>query len=63
MRFGKSQKLKFRTNTGAYSVVTNRENFDSQITATDAEAELLRTFFGVSLKYIELDILISFKLH
>jgi hypothetical protein len=46
MKFGKSQKIKFKSNLGAYSIVTPRENYDSQITATDAEAELLTSFFG-----------------
>lgn len=31
---------------GAYSVVTTRENYDSQITAADEEANLLLSFFG-----------------
>ncbi len=46
MRFGKSQNIKFNSNNGAYSVVTFRENYDSQITATDEEANLLLSFFG-----------------
>ena len=46
MRFGKSQERKFNSSTGAYSVVTKRENYDSQITATDEEANLLLSFFG-----------------
>ncbi len=46
MRFGKSQHIKFNSETGAYSVVTPRENYDSQITATDEEANLLLSFFG-----------------
>jgi len=46
MRFGKSQKIKFSSESGAYSVVTPREHYDSQITATDEEANLLISFFG-----------------
>lgn len=46
MRFGKSQQIKFNSENGAYSVVTFRENHDSQITATDEEANLLLSFFG-----------------
>ncbi len=46
MRFGKSQNIKFKSEIGAYSVVTSRENYDSQITATDEEANLLLRYFG-----------------
>lgn len=46
MRFGKSQHIKFNSENGAYSVVTTRENYDSQITATDEEANMLLSFFG-----------------
>jgi len=46
MRFGKSQNIKFDSESGAYSVVTPRESYDSQITATDEEASLLLSFFG-----------------
>lgn len=46
MRFGKSQNIKFNSDNGTYSVVTPRENYDSQITATDEEANLLLAFFG-----------------
>lgn len=45
MRFGKSQKIRFSSDSGAYSVVTSREHYDSQITATDTEADLLLAFF------------------
>ncbi|MDI1292474.1 MAG: HNH endonuclease [Methylobacter sp.] len=48
MKFGKNQKLKFDTDTGSYSLVTDRENFDSQLTATDYEAQLLVDYFGDS---------------
>ncbi len=46
MQFGKSQHIKFDSENGTYSVVTPRENYDSQITATDEEAKLLLSFFG-----------------
>ena len=46
MKFGASQRARFKSKLGAYSVVTERENYDSQITATDSEAELLVNFFG-----------------
>ncbi len=45
MEFGKVQKDKFQTQTGAYSIVTDREFFDSQITATDAESDILIDHF------------------
>ncbi|MDP2903296.1 MAG: HNH endonuclease [Methylovulum sp.] len=46
MQFGANQKLKFNAQIGSYSIVTEREHYDSQITATDSEAELLINFFG-----------------
>lgn len=46
MQFGANQKLKFNSPIGAYSLVTEREFYDSQITATDSEANLLINFFG-----------------
>ena len=46
MEFGVNQVLKFGTKMGSYSVVTEREYYDSQITATDVEADLLVNFFG-----------------
>ena len=46
MKFSFNQFMKFGTKTGSYSVVTDREYFDSQITATDAEADLLLNYFG-----------------
>lgn len=36
----------FGTSDGAYSVVTNRENYDSQITLTDYEAKMVISHFG-----------------
>lgn len=46
MQFGFVQQKKFGVLEGAYSLVTDREVLDSQITATDAEATLLASFFG-----------------
>jgi 5-methylcytosine-specific restriction enzyme A len=46
MRFGKVQSRKFGTEYGAYSIVTNREHYDSQITLADHEAEIVVTHFG-----------------
>ena len=46
MRFGAIQKKKFGTSSGAYSVVTSREHYDSQITLTDYEAAMVITHFG-----------------
>jgi len=46
MRFGFVQKEKFAAIDGAYSLVTQTEYEDSQITATDAEAEILISAFG-----------------
>jgi hypothetical protein len=36
----------FRANCGAYSRITSREYFDSQITLTDNEAEIVINYFG-----------------
>ena len=46
MQFGPSQKSRFDTNDGTYSVVTETEFGDSQITATDVESTLLESFFN-----------------
>ena len=46
MKFGTIQKLKFGTSDGSYSVVTDREHYDSQITLTDYEANLIISLFG-----------------
>jgi len=46
MKFGIIQKMKFGTSDGSYSVVTEREHFDSQITLTDYEADLVISIFG-----------------
>jgi 5-methylcytosine-specific restriction protein A len=48
MKFGYNQFLKFETYEGAYSFVTERERFDSQITATDVENDILVNYFGKS---------------
>lgn len=45
MRFGIVQKERFSATDGSYSLVTDRELYDSQITATDAETVLLRNYF------------------
>ena len=45
MNFGTNQKLRFDAVEGSYSIVTDREFYDSQITATDSETELLLSFF------------------
>lgn len=47
MKFGRAQVQKFGTEQGAYSFVTDRENFDSQITLTDHEAEIVISYFGM----------------
>lgn len=49
MKFGANQKLRFGTVEGSYSIVTDREFFDQQITATDAESALLNLVFGSSI--------------
>lgn len=46
MKFSALQTIKFGTGTGTYSMVTEREVFDSQITLTDYEAELAVKHFG-----------------
>lgn len=45
MKFGITQFEKFNALSGSYSLVTNREVYDCQITATDAEADLLVGYF------------------
>jgi hypothetical protein len=46
MRFGAAQVKVFGTRDGSYSQVTDRENYDSQVTLTDYEAELAVGHFG-----------------
>jgi hypothetical protein len=48
MKFAYNQFLKFRSNHGSYSKVTPREFYDSQITTTDAETQLMVDYFGIS---------------
>jgi len=45
MKFGIVQTECFNAIGGSYSIVTDREIYDSQITATDAEAVLLKSYF------------------
>jgi len=46
MKFGLIQERKFGTSNGTYSVVTARENYDSQITLTDYETKMVVSNFG-----------------
>jgi len=46
MKFGLPQLMTFRAVQGAYSPITDRELFDRQLTATDAETDLLVSHFG-----------------
>ena len=46
MKFGAVQKINFGTEKGTYSTVTERENYDSQITLTDFETEIALSHFG-----------------
>ncbi|MDB5119299.1 MAG: hypothetical protein JWN56_517 [Sphingobacteriales bacterium] len=46
MEFNSFQKEYFEAINGAFSKVTEREHFDSQITLTDIEAELVIEYFG-----------------
>lgn len=45
MKFGLPQLLRLKATAGAYSPITDRELADSQLTATDAETELLVSHF------------------
>jgi hypothetical protein len=47
MKFGKAQQRKFGASVGSYSTVTDRENYDSQITLTDYESDLVIETFGL----------------
>jgi len=49
MKFSKLQTVKFGTCHGTYSRVTKREEYDSQITLTDYEAELAIKHFGETI--------------
>ena len=46
MKFTEIHKEYFKAEKGAFSVITDRENFDSQLTCTGAEAEIVLDFFG-----------------
>ena len=46
MKFGLPQLVRLRATVGAYSPITDRELIDSQLTATDAETELLVSHFS-----------------
>ncbi len=46
MEFNNFHKAFFRASEGAYSRVTERENYDSQITLTDIEFDIVVTHFG-----------------
>ena len=48
MEFGFLHRATFKAIKGAYSPVTDRELYDSQITATDSEADLLIEYFHQS---------------
>jgi len=48
MEFKPFHKDYFKAINGAYSRVTERENYDSQITLTDIEAETVINFFGIT---------------
>ena len=49
MKFGALQKIKFGTEVGTYSPVTDREVVDSQITLTDYEAKMAEKHFGKTI--------------
>lgn len=46
MKFKSIHKQYFNASEGTYSIVTERENFDSQITITGSEADLVIKYFG-----------------
>ncbi len=47
MKFENYHHVFFNTNKGSFSRVTDREYFDSQITLTDAEEDLVVSYFGI----------------
>lgn len=47
MKFSEIHNEFFNTERGAFSLVTKRENFDSQITVTKEEKEIILDFFGI----------------
>ena len=50
MQFGISQKIRFGADTGAYSIVTEREYSDSQITLADHESSMLVDFYRGNIR-------------
>lgn len=48
MKFERFHNAYFDSLSGAFSRVTEREFFDSQITLTDVERELVESFFGIT---------------
>jgi 5-methylcytosine-specific restriction endonuclease McrA len=46
MKFSEIQRKYFGVDKGAFSVITEREYYDSQLTFTDAEAEIILDFYG-----------------
>lgn len=48
MKFQLFHNRYFNATQGSYSIVTNREEYDSQITLTDTEAEMVINYFGIS---------------
>lgn len=48
MEFQEYHKLLFDARDGAFSEVTDREHYDSQITLTDLEAQIVTEYFGVN---------------
>lgn len=46
MKFDEIHNRFFNTQTGAFSVVTSRENYDSQITVTTEEKDIILDYFG-----------------
>jgi len=45
MKFTEEHKHYFNTTTGAFSIITEREHYDSQLTFTDKEADIVLNFF------------------
>lgn len=48
MKFQLFHSRYFDATNGAYSIVTHREEYDSQITLTDTEAEMVINYFGIN---------------
>ncbi len=48
MKFQLFHNRYFNAINGSYSIVTNREEYDSQITLTDSEAEMVINYFGIN---------------